>query len=148
MTKHNNEIEALTGRFRDYIDRVQELLSEVETKEAERPASGVSPEKLYTVISPVNAMAENLKSVMKAIESAMKTLDSLSEKTTKHEWVESETSVHEANDKDVYVSTPGRDVFTREELEYLMDTFNTLMNKTEKKKKESRTAASKKNIQR
>lgn len=124
-----DEIEALTKRFKDYIDKVQAAVdAERQNKESEKKESmdkDASSGKLYTVISPVEAVANNLKSVLKAIDHAIDHIDELAE----------DRSPENAGSREVYSSEPRKKRFTEEELDFLVQTFNKVLNTSDEERK-------------
>jgi hypothetical protein len=91
--------------------------------------------KLYTVISPVEEMAKNLHSVLNAIDKA---IDNIDELTQKGETVESDSNSEVSPppvNKGVCIQDPGQKKFTSEELDYLVQTFNKILNTPEEERK-------------
>lgn len=118
--KHQ-EVELLTRKFQDYIDKVQkmiELTPPVTSKEKESDGNG----KLYTVVSPADAMAVNLQTVIRTIENAIKNIEEISG-----------VAVEELNHSESTATVTGenlketRRVFTKEELTFLEETFNRIL---------------------
>lgn len=124
-----DEIEALTKRFKDYIDKVQATVDAERQNEAvdgkDRDSGAKATGKLYTVISPVEAVADNLKSVLKAIDHAIDHIDEISE----------DRSQPKPESREVYSSEPRKKRFTEEELDFLVQTFNKILNTTEEERK-------------
>lgn len=123
-----DEIEALTKRFKDYIDKVQETFEKSVPKPdvvvASPPETGTG-KKLYTILSPVDAMTRNLKSVLTAIDEAIRDMDGLTEGSG------------EATDSGkVRAVSPGqfREKFSEEELDYLGRTFQTVLTKSKERR--------------
>lgn len=121
-----DEIETLTKRFWDYIDKVQALCSEGDSgKQLNKQHESVA-EKLYTVVTPQDSMIEDLHAVLEAIDNAIKNID-------RNSGGDGPTKRRGSSDKDpakdVYISSPKNNVFSQEELEFLMETFNTLVKK-------------------
>lgn len=123
-----DEIEALTKRFKDYIDKVQKTFE----KSVQKPDVVVSsrPEtskgkKLYTIVSPVDVMARNLKSVLAAIDDAIRDMEDLTE-----------SGVEEVAPGEVKSVSPGqlREKFSEEELDYLGRTFQSVLTKSKERR--------------
>lgn len=128
-----DELDALTKRFKDYIDKIQAAVDAERQKnpENESKPSGKkgSSGKLYTVVSPVEAVANNLKSVLKAIDHAIDNIDEMSQAP------EGQAMVNPRASKDVYSSLPRQKKFTDEELDFLVKTFNKILNTSEEERK-------------
>lgn len=128
-----DEIDALTKRFKDYIDKVQAAYNEArqdnegghEKGAVNRPEVRDSTRKMYTVVSPADAMTSNLKSVLRAIDNAIENIDALTSKTTSGE----------TTGQDVYSSSPGQKKFTDEELDFIVETFNKILNASSEERK-------------
>lgn len=128
-----DEIDALTKRFKDYIDKVQ-AVADAERQntpgpEGSRAGKKGSAGKLYTVVSPVGSVADNLKSVLKAIDHAIDNIEEMSQASRDQTMVNPEAS------KDVYSSAPRQKKFTDEELDFLVKTFNKILNTSEEERK-------------
>lgn len=126
-----NEIDALTKRFKDYIDKIQAAYGESQIRDTTpggKQSSTKKPiKKLYTVVSPVEAMSNNLKSVLKAIDHAIENIDELSQP--------SDSTSPPKNTPGVYSSSPGQKKFSEEELDFLVRTFNKILNTPEEERK-------------
>jgi hypothetical protein len=124
-----DEIDALTKRFKDYIDKVHAAYDAAHTEDDEgEPRKNdhrESSRKMYTVVSPVDAMTSNLKSVLKAIDNAIENIDALT----------SPDSSGTADGQEVYSSSPGQKKFTDEELDFLVQTFNKILNASSEERK-------------
>ena len=124
-----DEIEALTKRFKDYIDKVQAAVDEQRQNkvagEKGRALGSNTTGKLYTVISPVDAVADNLKSVLKAIDHAIDHIDGISQERVQQN----------PESREVYSSEPRKKRFTEEELDFLVQTFNKILNTNEEERK-------------
>ncbi|MBU1169997.1 MAG: hypothetical protein KKD44_10585 [Proteobacteria bacterium] len=128
-----DDIEELTKRFKDYIDKIQVAYGEVGKKniidDDKQTVNRKSTHKLYAVVSPVDDVASNLKSVLKAIDKAIDHIDELSKKT-------SDSLPEPPVGKGVYSSTPGQKKFTSEELDFLVRTFNKILNTSKEERKQ------------
>ena len=123
-----DEIEALTKRFKDYIDKVQETFEKSVPKPDVVVASPPEPgkgKKLYTIVSPVDAVARNLKSVLTAIDEAIRDMEDLAE-----------SRGEVAASGEVRAVSPGqfREKFSEEELDYLGRTFETVLTKSKERR--------------
>jgi hypothetical protein len=127
-----DDIEALTKRFKDYIDRVQAAYES--SRPVEPGPAGIKPvsespsRKLYTVVSPVDAMTRNVKSVLDALDRAIDHIDVLARPAGK---VTPETPASQG----VYTASPGTRKFTEEELDFLVRTFNTILKSSDEERK-------------
>lgn len=123
-----DEIEALTKRFKDYIDKVQETFEKSVPKPdvvVASPPETSKGKKLYTIVSPVDAMARNLKSVFAAIDEAIRAMEDLTE-----------DGGDESEPEEVRAVSPGqaREKFSEEELDYLGRTFQTVLTKSKERR--------------
>lgn len=135
-----DEIEALTKRFKDYIDKVQAAFDKSPDQMPDVHVSDLqnaqTPKKLYTIVSPVEAMASNLRSVLKAIDNAIDNMDEL----VKNEDGSGPEAVHPENGKttpgasSVISAEPLKEKFTEEELDFLVRTFNSMINSSEEER--------------
>lgn len=136
-----DEIEELTKRFKDYIDKIQAAF---DTSSIHNPGSQnttgaerlQASKKLYTVVSPVDA-ASNLKSVLSAIDKAILNMDQL---TTNENDSSSGDTVVEGNKTQgqktgVIATQPNHEKFSIEELDFLVKTFNSVLNSSEEERK-------------
>ena len=139
MVDENNlqEVELLTKRFRDYIDKVQIMLEKAATtlpEMAEKHEPDGS-EKLYTVITPADAMAVNLQSVLTTLESAIRNIEEISgvpsEKPATYQ-VET-ADVPTAEGRGICSGTE-KQLFSIEELKFLEKTFNKILNASVKER--------------
>lgn len=137
-----DEIEALTKRFKDYIDKIQAAFDTSPTQkpgnhDVEDSTSIQSSKKLYTVVSPVDAMASNLQSVLKAIDRAIVNMDQLT--MGGNDSIAGETIVEVVEDPaqvaGVVSAQPNHEKFTIEELDFLVRTFNSVLNSSEEERK-------------
>lgn len=92
------------------------------------PVSESPSQKLYTVVSPVDAMTRNVKSVLDALDRAIDHIDALDRPDRK---VAQETSETQG----VYTASPGARKFTDEELDFLVSTFNTILKSSDEERK-------------
>lgn len=137
-----DEIEELTKRFKDYIDKIQTAFDASSTlKPGSQNTTGSvnshASKKLYTVVSPVDAMASNLKSVLSAIDKAILNMDQLT--TNENDSGSGETIV-EGNESPgqkagVIATQPNHEKFSIEELDFLVKTFNSVLNSSEEERK-------------
>ncbi|MFA6011439.1 MAG: hypothetical protein WC799_15745 [Desulfobacteraceae bacterium] len=137
-----DEIEELTKRFKDYIDKIQAAFDTSSTQKpgsqtATDAGSSQSSKKLYTVVSPVDAMASNLQSVLNAIDKAILNMDQLA---TNENDSGSGESVVEGNESPgqktgVIATQPNQEKFSVEELDFLVKTFNSVLNSSEEERK-------------
>ncbi len=117
------EVELLTKRFRDYIDKVQTMLAKVGTALPESDGKNLpdGSEKLYTVITPEDAMAVNLQSVLTTLEKAIRNIEDISgvsaEKPSRYHRIDNEDS-----------AGGEKRLFSVEELTFLETTFNKIVN--------------------
>ncbi len=136
-----DEIETLTKRFKDYIDKIQAAYGKTEEHKPEQPMGNstgdLSSKKLYTVVSPVDAMTRNMKSVLSAIDSAILNMDLLGDVA-----IVSPGNVGEGYDEPrtlangaVVETEPNHERFTEEELDFLVRTFNDILNSSEEERK-------------
>lgn len=129
-----DEIDALTKRFKDYIDKVQAAADAERKKfpenEERRNAKRASSDKLYTVVSPVETVADNLKSVLRAIDNAIDNIEELSQPSPRDQ-----VMMPSGASKDVYSSLPRQKKFTDEELDFLVKTFNKILNTSEEERR-------------
>lgn len=137
-----DEIEELTKRFKDYIDKIQAAFV---TSSTQKPGSQTvtdvessqASKKLYTVVSPVDAMASNLRSVLNAIDKAILNMDQLS--TNENKGGSGETVVDSSEDhirmQNVVETQPNHERFSVEELDFLVKTFNSVLNSSEEERK-------------
>ncbi|GAB6095547.1 hypothetical protein JCM14469_17990 [Desulfatiferula olefinivorans] len=127
-----DDIDALTKRFKSYIDKVQAAYESSRPGESGDtdivPASGTPSKKLYTVVSPLDAMTRNVKSVLDALDQAIDRIDALG-------LPETEASPPGSAGQDVYVSHPSDRTFTDEELEFLVRTFNAILRSSDDERK-------------
>lgn len=134
-----DEIDLLAKRFKDFLDKVQSAFDNAESQKPDmaRGQNGLteSPVKLYTVVSPVEAMASNLQSVLTAIDKAIDNIDELSHnRNAESNDPLKEISKHD-NREGVYIPDPGEKKFTTEELDFLVRTFNKILNTPEEERK-------------
>ena len=133
-----DEIEALSKRFKDFIDKVQSTLGKSLPLKPDQPAEPTeikpSAKKLYTIISPVEAMSSNLQSVLDAIDKAMDNMEKLSKSHGEEHAAPGEDNGTQPP-AEVFVSEPGKKKFTVEELDFLVRTFNTILNTPEEERK-------------
>ncbi len=137
-----DEIEELTKRFKDYIDKIQAAFDTSSTQKpgsqaATDDGSSQASKKLYTVVSPVDAMASNLQSVLNAIDKAILKMDQLA---TNQNDSGSGASVVEGNESPgqktgVITTQPNQEKFSVEELDFLVKTFNSVLNSSEEERK-------------
>ncbi len=123
-----DEIESLTKRFKDYIDKVQETFDRSAPKPdmaATAPAQTGKAKKLYTLVSPVEAVSRNLKSVLSAIDEAIRDMEELREEDGGETVSGSVRTVSPG---------PAREKFTEEELDYLIRTFQSVLTKSKKER--------------
>lgn len=137
-----DEIEELTKRFKDYIDKIQAAFDTSSTQKpgnqsASDQESLNASKKLYTVVSPVDAMASNLQSVLKAIDKAILNMDQLV--TNENEGGSEETVVESSESPGrmagVVATHPNHERFSSEELDFLVRTFNSVLNSSEEERK-------------
>jgi tRNA/tmRNA/rRNA uracil-C5-methylase (TrmA/RlmC/RlmD family) len=134
-----DEIDALSKRFKNYIDKVQAAFDKANSQKPDAPKGrdGLieKPVKLYTVVSPVEDMASNLKSVLSAIDNAIDNIDKLSQNVNdeKDDRQKGKTSIGKGTE--AYIPEPGQKKFTAEELDFLVRTFNKILS-TPKKERE------------
>lgn len=133
--RENNleEVEALTKRFKDYIDKFQVTLEKVYTVlpksgKAEADAS----EKFYTVVSPVDVMANNMKSVLTVLEEAIVNIEKISD--TSADGVVNPAETTAADEKSNSGLPVSNRIFLSEELEFLEKTFNKILNASAKER--------------
>lgn len=137
-----DEIEELTKRFKDYIDKIQAAFDTSSTHNPGNPnATGAgslqASKKLYTVVSPVDAMTSNLQSVLSAIDKAILNMDQLT--TNENDGGAGDTVV-EGNESPgqktgVIATQPNHEKFSIEELDFLVKTFNSVLNSSEEERK-------------
>lgn len=137
-----DEIEEITKRFKDYIDKIQVAF---DTSSIQKPGNQSSSgqespkasKKLYTVVSPVDAMASNLQSVLKAIDNAILNMDQLTNKEDDDGSGETvvEGSEHSGRMVGVVATQPNHERFSVEELDFLVKTFNSVLNSSEEERK-------------
>ena len=126
------EVELLTKRFRDYIDKVQNMLEKAEDAlpanddELEKESTG----KFYTVISPVDAMAVNLHSVLNTLERAIKNIEEISGLSSAYQVEKADGK----SDKNSDLVVTDKRLFSVEELQYLEKTFNKILNASAKER--------------
>ncbi len=132
--RENNleEVEVLTKRFKDYIDKVQVTLDSVDkvTRKPGDPEAD-STGKFYTVVSPADVMTSNMKSVLSVLEKAIVNIEKISgtptEKTLSFADVAGATD--EKNNSEISITNR---IFSTDELEFLEKTFNKLSNASSK----------------
>ncbi len=132
-----HEVELLTKRFRDYIDKVQVMLegSGVATPDTDSQNEPDGSEKLYTVITPADAMAVNLQSVLTTLEKAIRNIEDISGLSSeKPATVPLKTEVV-ATDSDSSGSEGGKQLFSLEELEFIKKTFHKIINASIKERR-------------
>jgi len=137
-----DEIEELTKRFKDYIDKIQVAF---DTSSAQKPGSQTTTDagnsqtskKLYTVVSPVDAMASNLQSVLNAIDKAILNMDQLATNENDSGSAESVVGGNESPGQKagVIATQPNHEKFSVEELDFLVKTFNSVLNSSEEERK-------------
>lgn len=125
------EIEALTKRFKDYIDKVQVALDKAENVKPKKVPSLKSEKSkadiLYTVVSPTDAMADNIQSVLNVIDNAINHIDKMDPA--------SGDDVSMNNRENVKISASSNEkIFTTEELEFLQSTYSKILNRSDEER--------------
>lgn len=143
-----DELEALTKRFKDYIDRIQAAfdrpLDPVRENRSDDISGEIPSKKLYTVVSPIDAMTSSMKSVLSALDKAIGNIDLLSAgETLKSDFDTRQTKQQDRNDA-VVSTEPKHEKFTEEELDFLVKTFNSILNSSEEERKKIFTRLEKK----
>ncbi len=123
---NSQDVEILTKRFKDYIDKVQILLDAVEPV-LPKPDAEEGNGKFYTVVSPSDAMADNLKSVLRALERAIRNIEEISGNSPDtNSTYEVEKSGDHADRNATRVHS-NKKLFSSEELDFLEKTFNKIL---------------------
>lgn len=128
------EVEVLTKKFKDYIDKVQVTLDRAEKLITKPDSPDVEPsEKFYTVVSPADVMSNNLKSVLDALDKAIVNIDEMSNAEPKDvsDFTGKELMAEEKEHNDSAVSNR---IFSQDELAFLEKTFNKILNASEKER--------------
>ena len=128
------ELEVLTKKFKDYIDKVQVTLDKAEKVIPKLDNPDVdSSEKFYTVVSPADVMTNNLKSVLNALDKAIVSIDEMSNAPSEDALIfaEAVASSGEENGKKTLASNR---IFSSDELEFLEKTFNKILNASTKER--------------
>lgn len=125
------EIEALTKRFKDYIDKIQVALDKAENIKPKKTPLVKSDknraEILYTVVSPTDAMADNIQSVLNVIDNAIHRIDKMDPASG------DEASMNKGENVNTSASS-NKKLFTVEELEFLQSTYSKIMNRSDEER--------------
>ncbi len=128
------EVEVLTKRFKDYIDKIQVTLDSVD-KVIPKPGDSEadSADKFYTVVSPADVMTNNMKSVLSALEKAIVNIEKISDIPTEGTlgFTDSVADTGEKNDSEVSMTNR---IFSTDELEFLAKTFDKILNASKKER--------------
>lgn len=128
------EVEVLTKRFKDYIDKVQVTLDKAKEMIPKLDNSDIDPsEKFYTVVSPADVMTNNLKSVLNALDKAIVSIDQMSSNLSE-DATNFADAVASSGEKNSNKSKVANRVFSSDELEFLEKTFNKILNASKKER--------------
>ena len=134
--RENNleEVEVLTKRFKDYIDKVQVTLDNVD-KVTPKPGDSEadSAGKFYTVVSPAEVMTNNMKSVLSALEKAIVNIEKISDIPTEVTLSFADAGGDTGKKNYSKVSMTNR-IFSTDELEFLSKTFDKILNASKKER--------------
>lgn len=128
------ELEVLTKKFRDYIDKVQVTLDKAEKVIPKLGSSDVdSSDKFYTVVSPADVMTNNLKSVLNALDKAIVNIDEMSNAPSEDALIFAD-AVASSGEENSSESQVANRIFSSDELEFLEKTFNKILNASDKER--------------
>ena len=128
------EVEVLTKRFKDYIDKVQVTIDSVDKVILKPGGPGADPSgKFYTVVSPAEVMTDNMKSVLSALEKAIENIEKISDIPTGGALSFADVAGATGEKKKSEVSMTNR-IFSTDELEFLEKTFNKILNASTKER--------------
>jgi hypothetical protein len=135
-----DEIDVLSKRFKDFVDKVQAAFDKTDNQKPDAINKELSsdekqPVKLYTVVSPVETMTSNLKNVLNAIDTAIDNIDRLQDNDERQGSKKSEEILSAEKVREVTSPDYGQKKFTEEELDFLVRTFNKILNTTEEERK-------------
>lgn len=134
--RENNleEMEVLTKRFKDYIDKVQVTLDKVDPSAPQEDIpQGDASDKFYTVVSPVDVMTNNMKSVLNVLEEAILTIEKISNTAAEDLLSVAEATVMQGEKKRPEPAI-AKKILLKEELDFLEKTFTKIIKASAKER--------------